>query len=100
MIIKYKILAFPYCVPKQWNSLPSNIRHIQSSDAFKTALKIYFYKQLISNFVFFQTTKCQTAWSMKEKNNTREMKSFDFTHDLISEGKNWYPPWNKVVLSV
>ena len=37
--------CFSYCAPKQWNSLPSHIRHIQSSHAFKTALKIHFDKQ-------------------------------------------------------
>ena len=33
------------CAPKQWNSLPSDICHIQSSTAFKTALKTHLYKQ-------------------------------------------------------
>ena len=37
--------CFSYCAPKLWNSLPSHIRHIQSSHAFKTALKIHFYKK-------------------------------------------------------
>ena len=31
--------CFFCCAPKQWNSLPSDISHIQSSYAFKTALK-------------------------------------------------------------
>ena len=31
--------------PKQWNSLPSDSCHIQSSHAFKTALKTHLYKQ-------------------------------------------------------
>ena len=34
-----------YCAPKQWNSHPSDIRHFQSSHAFKTALKANLYKQ-------------------------------------------------------
>ena len=33
--------SFFYCAPKQWNSLPSVIRHIQSSHAFKTGLKTH-----------------------------------------------------------
>ena len=35
--------SFFYCGPKQWNSLPSDIRHIQSSHAFKTALKAHLH---------------------------------------------------------
>ena len=34
-----------YFAPKQWNSLPSDIRHIQSSRALKTVLKTHLYKQ-------------------------------------------------------
>ena len=30
---------FPYCAPKQWNSLPSEVCRIQSSHAFKTMLR-------------------------------------------------------------
>ena len=37
--------CFSDCVPKRWNSLPSDIRHIQSSHAFTTALKTHLYKQ-------------------------------------------------------
>ena len=37
--------SFSYSAPKQWNSLSSDIRHIQSSHAFKTALKTHLYKQ-------------------------------------------------------
>ena len=37
--------CFSCCAPKQWNWLPSDIRHIQSSHAFKTALKTHLYKQ-------------------------------------------------------
>ena len=38
----------------QWNLLPSDIHHIQSSHAFKTALKIHLYKhqQVLSNSAF------------------------------------------------
>ena len=37
--------SFSYCTPKQWNPLPSDICHIQSSQAFKTALKPQLNKQ-------------------------------------------------------
>ena len=37
--------SFSYFAPKQWNSLPSDIRHIQSSRALKTVLKTHLYKQ-------------------------------------------------------
>ena len=39
---------FSHCVPKQWNKLPSDIHHIQSSHTFKTVLKThpYNYKQI------------------------------------------------------
>jgi len=36
--------CFSYCAPKQWNSLHSDIHHIISSQAFKTALKTHLYK--------------------------------------------------------
>ena len=36
--------CFSYCAPKQWNSLPSDISHMQSPHAFKTALNIHLYK--------------------------------------------------------
>ena len=43
-----------YCAPEQSNSHPSDIRHIQSSHAFKTALKtcLYKQKQYTSDFKF------------------------------------------------
>jgi len=37
--------SFSYCTPKQWNPLPSDICHIQSSQAFKTMLKTRLHKQ-------------------------------------------------------
>ena len=37
--------TFSYCAPKQWNSLPSNIRHVPSLHAFNSALKAQLYKQ-------------------------------------------------------
>ena len=37
--------SFSYSAPKQWNSLPLDIRHIQSSHTFKTALNSHLYKQ-------------------------------------------------------
>ena len=37
--------CFSYCAPKQWNSPPSDIRHIQSSHVFKTVLKFTPCKQ-------------------------------------------------------
>ena len=41
--------SFSYSASKQWNSLPSDIPHIQSSRAFKTALKIDLFKQHYNN---------------------------------------------------
>ena len=41
--------------PQQWNSLPSDTRHTQPTQAFKTALKTHLYKtipQVTSNSVF------------------------------------------------
>ena len=37
--------CFSCCAPKQWNWLPSDVRRIQSSHAFKTALNTHLYKQ-------------------------------------------------------
>jgi hypothetical protein len=37
--------SFSFCAPKQWNSLPYEIRHIQTAPAFKKALKTYLFKQ-------------------------------------------------------
>ena len=37
-------IIFSYCASKQWDSLPSDIRHIKSSNAFKTALKTHLKK--------------------------------------------------------
>ena len=36
--------CFSHCAQKQWNSLPSDVRHSRSSRAFKTALKTRHYK--------------------------------------------------------
>ena len=44
--------SFSYCAPKQWNSLPSNIPHIHSSHAFKTALKTLQGINATSDFKF------------------------------------------------
>ena len=44
-----------YCAPKQWNSLPSDICHIQSSHAFKPAFTMHLNRwfQILSFLVFF-----------------------------------------------
>ena len=42
--------SFSYSAPKQWNSLPSDIRHIQSAHVFKTALKTHLFKQYYENW--------------------------------------------------
>jgi hypothetical protein len=36
--------SFSFCAPKQWNSLPAHIRHIPTTQAFKSALKTYLFK--------------------------------------------------------
>ena len=36
--------AFSFCGPKQWNSLPADIRSISNTDTFKKALKTYLFK--------------------------------------------------------
>ena len=50
--------CFSYSAPQEWNYLPSDARHIRSSHAFKTVLKIHltnnvlkvhFYKQCVKN---------------------------------------------------
>ena len=41
--------SFSSSASKQWNSLSSDIRYIQSSRAFKTVLKTHLYKQYYSN---------------------------------------------------
>ena len=46
------------CAPKQWNSLPSEIHHIQSSCALKNALKTHLYKQYPK---WFQNYVCLLA---------------------------------------
>ena len=50
-------LSLAVRAPKQWNSLASDTRHIQSSHALKTALKahapIQTIPNVISNSVFF-----------------------------------------------
>ena len=45
LAIPHGQLSFSYSAPKQWNSLPLDIRHIQSSHTFKTALNSHLYKQ-------------------------------------------------------
>ena len=40
--------AFAYAGPKQWNSLPLNIRQIDSTPAFKRALKTHLFLQYLS----------------------------------------------------
>ena len=49
----FGLRSFCYCAPKQWNSLPSNIWHIQSSHAFRTVLKSCLYKQQYHNICIF-----------------------------------------------
>ncbi|KAK7115781.1 hypothetical protein V1264_001596 [Littorina saxatilis] len=36
---------FTFCAPTQWNSLPFHIRHSQSPQAFKRALKTHLFKK-------------------------------------------------------
>jgi len=40
--------AFAYAGPKQWNSLPQNIRQVESSCSFKRALKTHLFHQYLS----------------------------------------------------
>ncbi|KAK7091543.1 hypothetical protein V1264_009209 [Littorina saxatilis] len=37
--------TFTFCAPTQWNSLPFHIRHSQSPQAFKRALKTHLFKK-------------------------------------------------------
>ena len=39
--------SFSHAVPSVWNSLPHDIRHIQSVTAFKTALKTHLFKSYL-----------------------------------------------------
>ena len=50
LILKPGQHSFSYSAPKQWNFLPSDIHHIQSSHAFNAALKTYLYKQYYNWF--------------------------------------------------
>ena len=40
-------LSFSHAAPSVWNSLPHDIRHIQSITAFKTALKTHLFKSYL-----------------------------------------------------
>ena len=37
--------SFSYCAPKQWNSLPAQLRNIQSTSSFKKCLKTHLFNQ-------------------------------------------------------
>ena len=39
--------SFSHAAPSVWNSLPHEIRHIQSTTAFKTALKTHLFKSYL-----------------------------------------------------
>ena len=39
--------SFSHATPSVWNSLPHEIRHTQSTNAFKTALKIHLFKSYL-----------------------------------------------------
>ena len=39
--------SFSHAVPSNWNSLPHEIRHIQSTTAFKTVLKTHLFKSYL-----------------------------------------------------
>ena len=39
-----KMYSFSHAAPSVWNSLPHDIKHIQSVTAFKTALKTHLFK--------------------------------------------------------
>ena len=39
--------SFSHAAPSVWNSLPHDIRHIQSAAAFKTALKTHLFKSYL-----------------------------------------------------
>jgi hypothetical protein len=41
--------SFSFCAPKQWNSLPSHIRNIPTTQAFKAALKTHLFKLYYPN---------------------------------------------------
>lgn len=43
--------AFTHFAPKIWNSLPENIRSMNNTDIFKTALKTHFFKQAFNNLI-------------------------------------------------
>ena len=45
--------AFQSAAPKLWNSLPAEIRNIQSPTSFKRVLKTYFFFEVFSFYLFF-----------------------------------------------
>ena len=44
---KYGDRSFSCYAPKFWNSLPQNIRHIQSTSSFKSALKTFLFRKYL-----------------------------------------------------
>ena len=44
--------AFQSAAPKLWNSLPAEIRNIQTLTSFKRALKTYFFKTVFNWFIY------------------------------------------------
>ena len=57
--------SYSYCVPKQWNSHPSDIRHIHSSHGLKTALKTHplqtVPQQMILNLLSWYCSSTETV---------------------------------------
>ena len=89
--------SFLYCASKQQNSLCSEIRHIQSSHAFKTALKTHLYKQYHNSTIYEPVTKGRDLkWDTLPQNQTPsklfsvlplESSMFQVTISII---KKWF----------
>ena len=96
-------MLFLFLAPKQWNSLPTDIRHIQSSHAFKTALQTRLYKvtnDIItsqSDFKFsLRRSWCLQQSSQRSHFTVTSINPFTAPAGKIS-GLKWHgPPANSV----
>ena len=81
--------SFSYDAPSVWNPLPREIRHIQSSTAFKTTLKTPWYlSSLTRQILFCKSANQKSTQSVCVESFTFGQISFPFIQRL-SQNRFW-----------
>ena len=93
-------MLFHFLVPKQWNYLPTDTHHIQSSHAFKTALQTCLYK--VTNDIITSQSDLkfclQRSWCLQQSSQRSWclQQSSQRSHFTVTSIKPFAAPAGKI----